>query len=142
MAASSDKNTHIGQVEWFDAKKGFGFIRNYNQDGTEGKQIFIHYSDIQDNKSQDRRILTVGDQVKYEEEEVQGKEPKAVNVRPIVGKLINDLSRKSFKPNNNNYNDLTYLNIGYELAKTINDISNKIKGGSKGGNKGKGKGGK
>ena len=31
-----------GTVKWFDTKKGFGFIEH------EDKDVFVHYSDIQD----------------------------------------------------------------------------------------------
>lgn len=138
MTSVDENTTFTGQVEWFDTKKGFGFIRNYNN-GVEGKQIFVHYSDILDNKTHDRKFLTIGDQVKYEEEEVADKEPKAINVRPIIGKFIYELVKN--KPvkdnyyNYNNYNDTSQqLNIAYEFAKAIDDFSSKIKG------KGKGKG--
>ncbi len=32
----------IGQVKWFNEKKGFGFILN-----EQGEDIFVHYKDIQ-----------------------------------------------------------------------------------------------
>ncbi len=32
----------IGQVKWFNEKKGFGFITN-----AHGDDIFVHYKDIQ-----------------------------------------------------------------------------------------------
>ena len=35
----SERNT--GTVKWFDAKKGFGFITT-----DDGKDVFIHYSEI------------------------------------------------------------------------------------------------
>jgi cold shock protein len=30
----------VGRVQWFDQKKGFGFIESH------GKQYFLHYSEI------------------------------------------------------------------------------------------------
>jgi CspA family cold shock protein len=48
----------IGSVKWFDPKKGYGFIV-----GTEGKDIFVHYSSIQGDGF---RTLHDGDEVEYE----------------------------------------------------------------------------
>ena len=31
-----------GSVKWFDEKKGYGFI-----EGQDGRDIFVHFSDIQ-----------------------------------------------------------------------------------------------
>jgi CspA family cold shock protein len=47
-----------GQVKWFDAKKGFGFIH-----GPDGKDVFVHYMSIQDDGF---RTLADGQMVQYE----------------------------------------------------------------------------
>lgn len=47
-----------GQVKWFDAKKGFGFIV-----GPDGKDIFVHYTHIAD---EGYRTLNDGEVVEYE----------------------------------------------------------------------------
>ena len=47
-----------GEVKWFDAKKGYGFII-----GTEGQDVFVHYSSIQ---GEGFRALKDGEHVDYE----------------------------------------------------------------------------
>lgn len=47
-----------GQVKWFDPKKGFGFIL-----GPEGKDVFVHYSQIE---GEGFRSLKDGEEVEYE----------------------------------------------------------------------------
>ena len=47
-----------GPVKWFDVKKGFGFIT-----GSEGQDVFIHYSQIQ---TDGFRLLKDGEEVEYE----------------------------------------------------------------------------
>lgn len=47
-----------GQVKWFDARKGYGFIV-----GPEGQDVFVHYSSIEGDGF---RSLREGDQVTYE----------------------------------------------------------------------------
>ncbi len=47
-----------GQVKWFDPKKGYGFIV-----GPEGKDVFVHFSQI---KGDGFRSLKDGEQVDYE----------------------------------------------------------------------------
>ena len=47
-----------GQVKWFDPKKGFGFIV-----GPEGKDVFVHFSQI---KGDGFRSLRDGESVEYE----------------------------------------------------------------------------
>jgi CspA family cold shock protein len=47
-----------GQVKWFDPKKGYGFIL-----GPEGKDVFVHYTQI---KGDGFRSLKDGENVDYE----------------------------------------------------------------------------
>ncbi len=48
----------IGKVKWFDAKKGYGFILN-----EENEQIFVHYTSIISDKF---RSLSPGQRVEYQ----------------------------------------------------------------------------
>jgi cold shock protein len=48
----------IGNVKWFDAKKGFGFIVS-----PDGKDVFVHFSSIE---SDGFRTLRDGEEVEYE----------------------------------------------------------------------------
>ena len=47
-----------GQVKWFDAKKGFGFIV-----GPQGQDVFVHFSSIHGDGF---RSLKDGESVEYE----------------------------------------------------------------------------
>lgn len=49
---------NTGKVKWFNESKGYGFIK---QDS--GKDIFVHYSEIQE---EGFRTLTEGDLVEFE----------------------------------------------------------------------------
>ncbi len=61
-----------GTVKWFNGDKGFGFIERAG-----GKDVFVHYSAIQDNGGY--RNLTEGQKVEFNVE--QGpKGPQASNV--------------------------------------------------------------
>ena len=61
----------VGKVKWFNAEKGFGFITS-----EEGKDIFVHFSAIQD---QGFKSLAEGQQVEFEI--VEGaRGPQASNV--------------------------------------------------------------
>ena len=62
---------HHGVVKWFKTVKGYGFIA-----GDDGKEIFVHHSDILMNGF---RNLEVGQRVSYQIEQTE-KGNKAVNV--------------------------------------------------------------
>jgi CspA family cold shock protein len=65
----------VGEVKWFNAEKGFGFIKLPNG----GADIFVHYSAIE---AQGYRSLNEGDTVEFEV--VDGNKGKqASNVRVI-----------------------------------------------------------
>jgi CspA family cold shock protein len=66
------KSLATGRVKWFNDSKGFGFIEGQE----EGKDIFIHYSAIQD---EGFKTLQEGEQVSFDI--IQGpKGPQAANV--------------------------------------------------------------
>ncbi|MFA6142483.1 MAG: cold shock domain-containing protein [Candidatus Omnitrophota bacterium] len=48
-----------GTVKWFSDKKGYGFIT-----GEDGKDYFVHYSEIQGEKGY--KTLKEGDEVEFE----------------------------------------------------------------------------
>lgn len=60
-----------GQVKWFDAQKGFGFIER-----PDGSDIFVHYSDI---VGSGFRTLNEGQKVEFQVTQ-STKGPQAVNV--------------------------------------------------------------
>ena len=67
-----------GRVKWFNRKKGFGFIV-----GNDGKDAFVHYSDILD---KGYKSLYDGDFVSYDTKE----SPKglvAINVKKELPKI-------------------------------------------------------
>lgn len=63
-----------GEVKWFDAQKGFGFIER-----PDGSDIFVHYSDI---VGTGFRTLSEGQRVAFDVTQ-SPKGPQAVNVQPI-----------------------------------------------------------
>ena len=54
----------VGKVKWFNAEKGFGFIK-YNGfiNRGEGEDIFVHYSQIME---EGYRSLNEGQQVQFD----------------------------------------------------------------------------
>ncbi len=63
-----------GVVEWFSPQRGYGFIT-----GTEGDNIFVHYSGLIDKGAAPPRT---GDQVTYDVA-ATSRGPKAVHVRIV-----------------------------------------------------------
>jgi CspA family cold shock protein len=66
-----------GTVKWFNAAKGYGFIAREG-----GKDLFVHFSSIQD-AGNGYRSLNEGDQVEFDVEEGQ-KGPQATNVVKVA----------------------------------------------------------
>ena len=48
---------HVGQVQWFNKKKGYGFIKVISED-QNGSEVFFHFSDIQ---SENYKVLFPGE---------------------------------------------------------------------------------
>ena len=60
-----------GVVKWFNANKGYGFIKR-----EEGQDLFVHFSSI---NMQGYKTLTEGDKVSFEMEDTD-RGPQAKNV--------------------------------------------------------------
>ena len=63
----------VGTVKWFNANKGYGFIKPES-----GSDVFVHISALQASGLQ---TLQEGDAVEFDIEEGR-KRPQAANVRP------------------------------------------------------------
>ena len=63
-----------GVVKWFNAKKGYGFIKR-----EEGQDLFVHFSSI---TMDGYKSLVEGDSVSFEVEETD-RGPQARNVQKI-----------------------------------------------------------
>jgi cold shock protein len=63
----------VGTVKWFNANKGYGFIKP-----EAGDDVFVHISAIQDGGSLDE-----GQAVEFDVTQGQ-RGPQAVNVRPLA----------------------------------------------------------
>ena len=71
----SNENTEtvgslIGQVQWFNKKKGYGFIKIISKD-QNNTQVFFHFSDIQ---SESYKVLFPGEFVSMDLGERDGKQ--------------------------------------------------------------------
>lgn len=64
-----------GTVKWFNAEKGYGFIKD-----EEGKDIFVHFSSI---NSDGYKTLEEGQKVTYDLVE-SGRGPQAKNVTVVT----------------------------------------------------------
>ena len=86
-----------GTVKWFNAKKGYGFISD-----EEGKDIFVHYSNI---TMEGRKSLNQNDIEEFEIGEGTTGRTQAVNVKRIS--------------NNKKYDDMTQAELTEEFANII-----------------------
>lgn len=67
-----------GKVKWFSDSKGYGFIETNGE--LEGKDIFVHYSEI---AREGFRTLVAGQEVRFEVLETP-KGFQAKNVEPAI----------------------------------------------------------
>lgn len=77
-----------GTIKWFDVRKGYGFVT-----GTDGKEVFLHHSDIIMN---DYRYFNEGDIVNYCVVIDDNGRTRAINVKPVLtlSMVVNELSKK------------------------------------------------
>ena len=76
--------SEVGNVIWFDQKKGFGFVRIINP-GSEflNNEIFVHYSTI--NSESNFKKLYPGENVSLNVEENEGDETKKFIGKNVTG---------------------------------------------------------
>ena len=74
---------HVGQVQWFDKKKGYGFIKIISED-QNNIQVFFHFSDI---KSKNYKVLFPGEFVSMDLGEKDGKQV-CKNITGVYGSLL------------------------------------------------------
>jgi cold shock protein len=67
-----ESEKYVGNVVWFDAKLGYGFLGREDE-----KDLFVHWSDIQ---SEGFKTLKKGQQVAYSIGLNNRKQPKAIEV--------------------------------------------------------------
>ena len=70
------QKVHTGTVKWFDAAKGFGFIKDEAKD-----DIFVHYSAIQQSGY---RVLAEGQLVDFEVADT----PKGRQARNVIPQAV------------------------------------------------------
>jgi cold shock CspA family protein len=76
--------THIGNILWFDQKKGFGFIRIYDLSSRfNEKDIFFHFSEIQCENS--FKKVFPGEYVSLEIVDVVDDKERPFNAKNIKG---------------------------------------------------------
>jgi len=69
-------NKMLGDVIWFDPKRGFGFIE-WEKEGEKQKDLFVHFSDVE---CEGFKTLYKGQKVSFGLGVNKHGDPKAVNV--------------------------------------------------------------
>ena len=112
---SNEYGAFIGRVDWFDSRKGYGFVVDMTG-GTDGSNntesgggVFVHYSDIVVSNEQGvYRKLHPGEYVSFDKGDRDGK-VVCLNVRGVNGgPLLTENTGyryKVFRNHNENYND-------------------------------------
>ena len=121
-----------GQVKWFNAKKGFGFIST--TDGDETLDVFVHHNGIQVSTEQ-YKYLVQGEYVSFTLSEVEGGQHKhqATNVTGLSGgKLMCETrfeNRRPRRPRRNDNDGEAEETIEEEEVKTAKPRTNRRGGG-------------
>ena len=93
--ASFPPTALLASCKWFDATRGFGFLKPL---GTPQPDVFVHAIDLKAAVCERPQLIT-GEYVQYElGPAMEGKRAKAINVRGIMGgPLMCDHGRVTFR---------------------------------------------
>lgn len=75
----SEEDWFYGEVVWFHADRGYGFL-SWEKNGVKQKDMFTHYSDITMNGF---KQLKAGQKVKFQLGTNKSGDPKAINIMVI-----------------------------------------------------------
>ena len=111
---SNEYGAFLGRVDWFDSRKGYGFVVDMTNGSNESSEssesgVFVHYSDIVVHNEQNvYRKLHPGEYVSFDKGDRDGK-VVCLNVRGVNGgPLLTENTGyryKVFRNHNQNYND-------------------------------------
>jgi cold shock CspA family protein len=112
---SNEYGAFLGRVDWFDSRKGYGFVVNMTRgssdstDSTDSTEsgVFVHYSDIVVNNEQNvYKKLHPGEYVSFDKGERDDK-VVCLNVRGVNGGPLltenTEYRYKVFRSRNHNY---------------------------------------
>jgi len=120
------ENKEVGQVQWFDHKKGFGYIDSIKP-GTEhyGKEVFFHYSEIKCDNS--FKKLMPGEIVTFFVGKKSEEDPRNVckNIRPIYdAKCLVDNVKYIYRVREKNKNGRDNDDVEHGDGRHVNNESN------------------
>jgi cold shock CspA family protein len=95
---TNNTNVYIGQVKWFDNKKGYGFITLLDKN-LIGKDVFVHHTAIVSKKVSQYRFLVEGEyvQVGVEKSTNAKYEYEAKQVSGILGgRIMCEIRQESY----------------------------------------------
>ena len=84
MTEERNYGNEVGNVIWFDSKKGFGFVKIITPGSKYyNEEIFIHYSSIQ--SESDFKKLYPGENISLDINEEEGDDKKKYTIRNVTG---------------------------------------------------------
>ena len=134
---SSEAETRVGRVKWFNTKAGYGFVSYKDSDGNE-KDIFAHHSSIT-TKNEQFRYLVQGEYINFTVEDVEQSDGEnkhsttAGNITGVEGGMLMCETRNTFESRERNESNSQWM-----LVKRGN--RNNGRGSNRGRGRGRGRG--
>ena len=142
---SSEADTYVGRVKWFNTKAGYGFVSYKDNEGNE-QDIFAHHAAIKTEKEL-FRYLVQGEYINFTIEDVKqnGDEDKhsttAGNITGINGGMLMCETRNTFESRDRNESNPQWMLVKRGSNKSTGRGGNGRGGNGRGG-RGRGGGGR